>query len=153
MTKITLDYLLREKYVGIYDAQWHIILEKLIHYICLSGQAFKEDAEMLYNIFVQYVATIGVWGNIIARHKSFNNVRKFYLHLKGHFQTESYEKNKAHKALDTTQNAHFDGNRIFLLGNYYSVLVRLFMFIGTNIPYIPFVLTTPNRTRLEHIGT
>ena len=27
------------------------------------------------------------------------------------------------------------------------------VFIGTNIPNIPFVLTTPNRTRLEHIGT
>ena len=27
------------------------------------------------------------------------------------------------------------------------------VFIGTNIPYVPFVLTTSNRTRLEHIST
>ena len=27
------------------------------------------------------------------------------------------------------------------------------VFIGTNIPYVPFVLTTSNRTRLKHIGT
>ena len=27
------------------------------------------------------------------------------------------------------------------------------VFIGTNIPYINFVITTSNRTRLEHIGT
>ena len=27
------------------------------------------------------------------------------------------------------------------------------VFIGTNIPYVPFVPTTHNRTRLEHIGT
>ena len=27
------------------------------------------------------------------------------------------------------------------------------VFIGTNIPYVPFILTTSNRTRLKHIGT
>ena len=27
------------------------------------------------------------------------------------------------------------------------------LFIGTNIPYVPLVLTTSNRTRLKHIGT
>ena len=27
------------------------------------------------------------------------------------------------------------------------------VFIGTNIPYVPFVLTTPNTNQLEHIGT
>ena len=27
------------------------------------------------------------------------------------------------------------------------------VFIGTNIPYVPFVLTSYNRTQLEHIGT
>ena len=28
-----------------------------------------------------------------------------------------------------------------------------FVFIVTNIPYVPFVLTNPNRTRLKHIST
>ena len=27
------------------------------------------------------------------------------------------------------------------------------VFIGTNIPYVPLVLTTSNRTQLAHIGT
>ena len=27
------------------------------------------------------------------------------------------------------------------------------VFIGTNIPYVPLVLTTPNRNRFKHIGT
>ena len=29
----------------------------------------------------------------------------------------------------------------------------MLLFIGTNIPYVPFVLTTPKRTWIKHIGT
>ena len=36
----------------------------------------------------------------------------------------------------------------------YSRILTVFsLFIGTNIPYVPFLLTTSNRTRLTHIGT
>ena len=34
-----------------------------------------------------------------------------------------------------------------------NMLIWTDVFIGTNITYVPFVHTTSNRTRLEHIGT
>ena len=52
------------------------------------GQSFKEDAENMYNILVQFIGTIGVGGNIISQHKIYKNDKKEYLDLKEHFQIE-----------------------------------------------------------------
>ena len=52
--------------MGIYDVKLDSGQEKIKHCIRFSNQVFKEDAENLYDILVQYLGTIGVGGNIIA---------------------------------------------------------------------------------------
>ena len=144
MDGVPLDFLPRKEDVGIYDEQWESIEVNLRDWICLYDQEFKKYAESLYNILVQYVGTIDVGGNIIARQNIYNNGRKYHLDLKGNFQTESHEQTKSHNALNTIQNSHYDN----ITGN--LTLKSTILFLSSSLTtYIMLVefKTSPNRIR------
>ena len=124
---IPLDYLLRENEIGDYDGNWENREEKLKNCISYTGQKFKEDSETLYGLLVQYVGTSGTGSNIIARYKHSKNGRKCFMELKRHFQTESYEENKAQAAEKSINNASYFGERRhFTIETYYEIFTKAF---------------------------
>ena len=62
MHGIPIYYLLREEDTVIYYSQWDSIEDNINHCIRFSGQSFTEDAEILYNLLVQYIFTLVVGG-------------------------------------------------------------------------------------------
>ena len=64
----------------------------------MQGQAFNDDAEILYNILVQYVGISITGSNTVSCHTRSKNGCKCYLDRKGHFNNEAYEETKDSKA-------------------------------------------------------
>ena len=123
---IPVDYLLRLDPVGNYDAAQNSCEEKLSFCANLQGKSSNYDSETLYNLLVQYFGTSVTGRNTVSRHTRFNNGRKCYLKLKGHFKTEAYEETKAAKSNAILQSAYYDGNRKFTLEHYYNLVSKAF---------------------------
>ena len=58
LSRILLEYLLRNNNTGNYDVIWNSKEEKLNNCVIFVGQYYKEYSESLYTILVQHVHTL-----------------------------------------------------------------------------------------------
>ena len=84
-----MDYLLRDKEVGNYEANWPTCEEKLKFCIKLIGLRYKPDTEALCSFLVENIRTVGYGSNLIIKHKRLKDVSQCYMELKSHFHNQA----------------------------------------------------------------
>ena len=106
-----MDYLLRDKEVGNYKANWPTCEEKLKFCIKLSGSRYKSDTESLYSLLVEQIGTVGFGFNLIIKHKRFKDGRHCYMELNLTFTIKPYKWNLATAANKSLSEVKYFGER------------------------------------------
>ena len=123
---VPIDYLLRDTN-GDYNHIWSSRREKLKNCLALTGQQFKHDSELLYQLYIQYVGTEGHGSNIVRKYARTKNGYKLHQDFCGHYKNKAYLSNKATEAEQKLKHLVYKGDRTrFNMEEYYKRLTEAF---------------------------